>query len=190
MHQAILSATKISAARRGRAFLRARSLAVTAGLGLVAIFATACASSGPVFVPAPTAVRGLPSVAPNPLPPLSSFVTMSNGDRVATVSSDFLFDLDSATLRADSRTSLSKVLPAIRNSAGRVSVIGFTDGLGSAATNLRLSVARAASVKTWLVSQGISARRIVVSGEGEAGAKKNLADARSRRVEIVLKGTT
>jgi outer membrane protein OmpA-like peptidoglycan-associated protein len=190
VHQVILSAAKIGAARRGLRVSRVRALPAAAGLGLVVAFAASCSSSGPPFIPAPAGVRELPDVQANPLPPLSSFVTESNGDRVATVSSDFLFDLDSATLRSDSKTSLSKVLPAIRNSTGQVSVIGFTDGLGTGPANLHLSKARAVSVRTWLVSEGVSAARIVVSGKGEAGAKKGVADARARRVEIVLKGTT
>lgn len=184
VHLAITSAAKIGAARRGLAITRVCLLSVIAG-----VLAAGCSSGGPTFTPAPTAVRELPSVAADPLPPLSSFVTQSNGDRVATVNADYLFDLGSAQLRPISKTALAKVLPAVLNSTGKVAVDGYTDGLGTFAANQTLSLKRAQAVKSWLISQGVPASRIVATGKGEWGAKNNVASEKARRVEITLKGT-
>lgn len=183
MHLAITSAAKIGAARRGLALARVCILGMIA-----ATLAAGCSSAGPPFTPAAPAVRELPSVAPDPLPPLSSFVTLRNGDRVATVNADYLFDLGSATLRQTSKTALSKVLPAVLSSSGKVAVDGYTDGLGTFAANQTLSLERAQAVKAWLVAQGVAASRIVATGKGEWGAKNNVASEKARRVEITLKG--
>lgn len=153
---------------------------------VMAVAVAGCAAPSAPFTPAAPAVRELPSVAPNPLPPLASFTTEANGTRVANVSADYLFALDSYDLLPESQAALAKILPTIRASTGAIRVIGFTDGTGTASANLDLSRRRAAAVRAWLISQGVPAARIAAGGKGSAGVKSGVADPSARRVEIVL----
>lgn len=70
----------------------------------------------------------------------------------------------------------------------RVRVEGHTDDRGSDEKNLELSQARAASVKTYLVSKGIAADRIDSAGFGEtkpiASNKTGKGRAENRRIEF------
>jgi OOP family OmpA-OmpF porin len=161
----------------------------------IAIFAMAAAvlagcmnnSSGPAVVPAPSARRPLPSIAPDPLPPLSKFVTLANGSQVTTVSSDYLFDVGSADLRPEAVTALERVLPQIKDHDGKITITGYTDGIGTPESNLALSRRRADSVLTWLAAQGVPGSDMTANGAGEAGAPADVANAAGRRGEIALK---
>jgi outer membrane protein OmpA-like peptidoglycan-associated protein len=161
---------------------------VIAAFALVGAVLAGCAQqpSGPAFVPAPEAHRALPSVAPDPLPPLSKFVTLANGSEVATVSSDYLFELNSDELRPEAVTALERILPQIKEHAGRISITGFTDGLGATDYNQALSLRRADAVRSWLAGQGIPESVMTTKGGGETGAPADIANAASRRVEIAL----
>jgi len=67
---------------------------------------------------------------------------------------------------------------------------GHTDGVGSDAYNKKLSLARAEAVKTYMVSQGVSADKIRVEGKGKSNpiASNDTEEgrAKNRRVEITL----
>jgi outer membrane protein OmpA-like peptidoglycan-associated protein len=110
---------------------------------------------------------------------------------------DVLFDFDKANIRPDAEEALGKVLVILRAHAkARIEIEGHTDGKGKPAYNQKLSESRAASVKAWLVKNGIPARQIGTKGYGmtkpvapntkpdgkddPAGRQKN------RRVEIVI----
>lgn len=81
-----------------------------------------------------------------------------------------------------------------------VTVVGHTDRLGGEAANQQLSVARAATVRDYLVQRGLPARVIRAFGEGEAkpvtqGCADTLAREQliaclqpDRRVEIEVQG--
>jgi outer membrane protein OmpA-like peptidoglycan-associated protein len=72
----------------------------------------------------------------------------------------------------------------------RWEVAGHTDSVGSARKNKSLSQRRADSVRTWLMSQGIAADRLVAVGYGEDQPKYNnrTRDGRAmnRRIEFKL----
>ncbi|MGL4768495.1 MAG: OmpA family protein [Formosimonas sp.] len=79
-----------------------------------------------------------------------------------------LFDFDQATLRPVGQQVLSALASALKSvSFGRSIVVGHTDSFGSDAYNDRLSARRAEAVKSFLVSQGISANAIQTSGMGK-----------------------
>ena len=67
---------------------------------------------------------------------------------------------------------------------------GHTDSIGTDAYNMKLSLRRAEAVKNYLVSEGISAKRIKVEGFGEANPVASNATAegraQNRRVELRL----
>jgi outer membrane protein OmpA-like peptidoglycan-associated protein len=106
---------------------------------------------------------------------------------------DLLFDYDSATLRPVAVNSLEKLAELIeRNPNANFIIEGHTDNFGTAEYNLHLSLARAESVKDWLVtSAGIEAARIQARGLGmtrllvPGGSVEE--QQLNRRVEIVIK---
>lgn len=80
------------------------------------------------------------------------------------------FDLNSATIRSDAYQLLNEYAKALKSDSlgdAVVIVAGHTDDLGSGDYNLRLSIARAEAVKSYLVSRGVDAKRLVVKGYGE-----------------------
>jgi peptidoglycan-associated lipoprotein len=74
---------------------------------------------------------------------------------------DAYFDLDKADLRPDAREALNKSADFLRNYPSiKVTIEGHCDERGSTEYNLALGDRRAAAVKQFLVSQGISADRM------------------------------
>jgi outer membrane protein OmpA-like peptidoglycan-associated protein len=101
-----------------------------------------------------------------------------------------LFDLDSATLRAESKPVLDEVVHLLAaETAWKLTIEGHTDSSGAAAHNQALSEQRAASVKAYLVSQGVDAARLSTAGFGSshpvADNASELGRAQNRRVELV-----
>jgi OmpA-OmpF porin, OOP family len=101
------------------------------------------------------------------------------------------FAVASAQLTEGSKTQLDdlvKIMKAFPNV--HIKVDGHTDNVGNAAGNLRLSQARAASVKAYLGTHGVEGGRIVTSG---FGSTKPVADnataeekAQNRRIEAFV----
>lgn len=106
------------------------------------------------------------------------------------ISEQVKFATGSSKILADSDDLLSAVAKIILDhpEIKRVRIEGHTDNVGKPAMNKRLSVARAESVKAWLVKHGVSHNRLGAEGFGdtrpiddnstEAGRKNN------RRVEF------
>jgi OOP family OmpA-OmpF porin len=134
--------------------------------------------------PQPAAVRELPEVSPPPTapPPQSGSVTVELTDDQAA-----LFTTGSAVLSSAGETRLAEVVGQLASS-GPLEVHGYTDGQGDTQTNLDLSRARAESVKSWLVANGVDAARIVTEGHGEVGAIDNADDPFRRKVALVYTG--
>lgn len=101
-----------------------------------------------------------------------------------------LFDLDSATIRPESKPVLDDVLGVLKGEPGwKVTIEGHTDSTGGDSHNLELSQKRADSVKAYLVAGGIEAARLRTQGFGEgkpvADNATELGRAQNRRVELV-----
>ena len=98
-----------------------------------------------------------------------------------------LFDTNSATLTADGRAMLDRLVPCWRT--GRFEVAGHTDSSGTDAINQPLSERRAQAVADHLVSLGISASDLAARGYGASRpvAPNDTPEdrARNRRVELV-----
>jgi OOP family OmpA-OmpF porin len=174
--------------RRRRPAVRLRAGTVLV-VGALAVVAAGCGSSsdGASFTPAAPGSRPLPSVAAPNLPPIGQFIRQSDGAEVSTVSSDYLFDVGSDKLVPEATQALAAIVPQIREHPGPVQVIGFTDGVGSAAFNQGLSERRAGAVKAVLVQDGIPDSSLQTLGKGSDGAQPNVPDSTRRKVEIVLK---
>ena len=100
-----------------------------------------------------------------------------------------LFGHDSWALSHAAKLVLDATVAVIQQSdAQRIEVGGYTDTRGSPRYNLRLSESRATAVRNYLVSQGVSAERLVAKGYGELNprADNNTAAGRelNRRVEL------
>ena len=99
------------------------------------------------------------------------------------------FDFNQAVLRPNSTPMLRQVLAVFTGiPAFSAEVSGHTDNVGAPAYNLKLSDARAAAVKNWLVQQGVAADRITSRGYGDTRPLvPNTTDAnrfKNRRVEL------
>ena len=100
------------------------------------------------------------------------------------------FEFNKARLRPDSQTILNSVTEIMKRYPDlQVELAGYTDSVGGAAYNLRLSQARAEAVKAYLTSSGgIEAGRIKAKGYGkENPVADNATDEgreRNRRVEL------
>ncbi len=95
-------------------------------------------------------------------------------------------------LTAESRQTVRQVFEEIaRRSAPEVLVIGHTDRVGSAASNDRLSLQRAARMRDELVKLGVAADSIQISGRGAreplVPTGDQVAEPRNRRVEITVR---
>jgi outer membrane protein OmpA-like peptidoglycan-associated protein len=107
--------------------------------------------------------------------------------------SDVLFDTASATLKPGTREKLARVAGILLSHPElKVQIEGHTDSVGLEEYNQRLSENRAGSVRTYLVSQGISSSAVSTAGFGEAQpvASNDTPAGRqqNRRVELIVNG--
>lgn len=99
------------------------------------------------------------------------------------------FASGSAVLNRSASAGLDKAIEfANNNKEADLVVSGYTDDLGDAAKNVKLSAARADAVKNYLIKQGVAAERLSSKGEGAANPvadnKTAAGRAKNRRVEI------
>ena len=77
-----------------------------------------------------------------------------------------------------------------RAGSARVVVGGYTDNVGDAKANLKLSKARAHSVVVWLTGHGVAAKTLIAKGYGEAKPiASNTTEAgrtKNRRIEFTV----
>ncbi len=101
------------------------------------------------------------------------------------------FDNGKATLQESASPVLDELVNYMkRKEDDRIELGGHTDDVGDDASNQKLSLDRANSVKDYLVSKGIDANRIVTKGYGESQpmnkAKTKEARAENRRTEVTI----
>jgi outer membrane protein OmpA-like peptidoglycan-associated protein len=107
--------------------------------------------------------------------------------------SDVLFDTGKYTLKPTTQISLAKVAGILQAYPGlKVQVEGYTDSVGSDDFNQKLSENRAAAVKDFLISQGVTPANITSQGFGKSDpvADNSTATGRAqnRRVNMVVSG--
>jgi outer membrane protein OmpA-like peptidoglycan-associated protein len=107
--------------------------------------------------------------------------------------SDVLFDTGRYTLKPGAREKLAKVSGIILGHPGlKIAVEGHTDSVGGDEYNMRLSENRAASVRDFLVAQGVPAAGVSAQGFGKTMPVADNATAagrqQNRRVELVVSG--
>ena len=121
-----------------------------------------------------------------------------------TLDADGLFAFGRSSLvdlQASGRERLKELATQIKtgfSNVRQVTVNGYTDRIGKAADNMRLSQARAETVKQYLVSQGVSESLVQAVGHGDLNPVVNCPGAKSatviaclapnRRIEVSVNG--
>lgn len=104
---------------------------------------------------------------------------------------DVFFDFDKATLQKRSYTSLYKIVAMLKeNPQKQIELSGHTDSVGDDHYNLKLSDRRAASVRNFIIENGIDPNRISSIGYGETKPREtnDTEEGRdlNRRTEMVV----
>jgi len=100
------------------------------------------------------------------------------------------FEFNKARLTPNAETVLDGVVPAFTGEPSlKVEIAGHTDGVGSAAYNLKLSQKRAEAVRSYLISRGVRPDQLVAKGYGKSqplvSPERTAEDReRNRRVEF------
>lgn len=163
----------------------AKATQVCAFMIAAAMLTTSCASKKPKTDEAPVNAAGADgggapviSDKPSDTDPLGS-----DSGKIAGLNTIY-FDYDKANLTADSKKKLSENAEWIKNHPNyTIQVEGHTDARGSVEYNLALGERRAKSVKGYLQSMGIDAKRLTIisygkekpidPGDGESAWSKN-----------------
>jgi outer membrane protein OmpA-like peptidoglycan-associated protein len=106
-----------------------------------------------------------------------------------------LFERKSYELTEQGKALLEKNLEAAKELLSRatfIEIIGHTDDKGDERDNMSLSKLRAASVRDYLISNGVDASKMITTGMGEtrpiASNDTKEGRAKNRRVEILVLG--
>ena len=113
--------------------------------------------------------------------------------RMAEIDEKILFEFNQATLSSSSGKALNQILVTLRENPNiSLDVVGYADSIGTEAYNLELGRRRAQAAQSYLLSKGISARRLRVLSKGESNPIANNINeagrAQNRRVEFVVNG--
>lgn len=153
----------------------------------------------------PTDCADVLKVAAAPAPPPVDRVVARPAPTRVELSADALFAFDGAAasdLLPKGRQELDALAASLRGSqrVERIDITGHTDRLGSSRYNQQLSLARAATVRDYLVKAGVSAHGIQIRGLGETAPKVACAQvdrnaliaclAPNRRVDISVQSTS
>ncbi len=99
------------------------------------------------------------------------------------------FKTASSRIDAKGRALLDAIVPCLKS--GRYEIAGYTDSIGSAEDNLKLSRARAESVRAYMILKGVDADRLAPTGYGAdhpIGDNNTAAGrASNRRIEFTRK---
>jgi OOP family OmpA-OmpF porin len=115
-----------------------------------------------------------PIVAPPPPPPAPVM-------KKYTLSASELFGFNSAKL-GPNQPKLDEVAATMNGNSdiANVTIVGYTDRIGSTAYNQKLSEQRANSVKTYLQGKGVAESRLTAVGKGEADPVVECKDEKKR----------
>src|SRR5438094_986921 len=86
-------------------------------------------------------------------------------ERTPVILRGVIFETGKSALKPESFTVLDIVAQSLQaNPDIRIEIAGYTDNTGAAATNARLSQARAEAVRMYLATRGVTANRMVANG--------------------------
>lgn len=118
-------------------------------------------------------------------------VSYLNGNIKIVLAEAIYFKTGSAELSTSAADKLDKIAGVINNyPKTKLDLTGYTDNVGTTSDNIKLSMDRANSVKNYLESRQVKAKRITTFGNGESApvASNATAEGRglNRRVEFVI----
>lgn len=116
---------------------------------------------------------------------------VGEGIKVTLPESIVNFAFDSSDLTTSAKTNLDKLAEVLKNNPDtNINIYGHTDSKGTDSYNQGLSERRAAAVKSYLNSQGVSSGRMYAMGVGEkepvATNDTDAGRAQNRRVEFAI----
>ncbi|KVW64282.1 OmpA family protein, partial [Burkholderia ubonensis] len=131
----------------------------------------------------------VPQPQPQPAPVPQPAPTPALAPKQLTLSGDTTFPTGRADLTPAARQRLDQLVADARGAMFNAVVVkGYTDSVGSAAFNLKLSARRAQTVAGYLQAHGVQARQFVAHGFGKADPVASNATAQgraqNRRVDI------
>jgi len=102
------------------------------------------------------------------------------------------FETGKATLLTESKLELDRIAKFLKNyPKTKIEIRGHTDDRGSDALNMKLSQARANTVRSYLIQQGIKSSRLTAVGYGKTKPLVKGTDdasrAKNRRVDMIIK---
>ena len=126
-----------------------------------------------------------------------TLVAVSRCERRLSVGTDALFDFDKASLRPNAEATLLAAAPGIKKFGGQpLRIEGHTDAKGGNADNMRLSEARATTVRDWMAKRDLVPAATPIKGCGRTmpaapnttvdGQDDPVGRQRNRRVELVF----
>lgn len=123
--------------------------------------------------------------------PGAEVVRVGEGIKLVLNENAVRFDTNKSTLTAAAKANLDKLVPVFGEYPDtNITIYGYTDSTGPADYNLKLSGDRAAAVRNYLASKGVSSSRFQVTGLGIADpiASNETVEGRSqnRRVEFAI----
>ena len=118
-------------------------------------------------------------------------VTSTGEGILVKFDSGILFAFGKAELTATAKQNIDNLAASLNKYPNtNIMVIGHTDAVGGDAVNNKLSMERAASVRTYAAAKGVDFSRLKTAGKGknEPIASNDTEDdrAKNRRVEIVI----
>ncbi len=97
-----------------------------------------------------------------------------------------LFEFEQSSLSAQTQEALRKLVTSAEPGNIRsITILGYTDEVGSSAFNLRLSSARAEAVSNYLQQLGVPPGQIRMEGRGEVAGPGERQE--KRRVEVIVR---
>lgn len=133
------------------------------------------------FGPAPVVAQARPPAPPAAMPPPPP--PPPPATRNFELKADGTFAFAKSDLTPAGRTRIDNTLQELKSSGIRlrsISIVGHTDPIGSLEFNQRLSVARANSVRDYLVAQGVPANIITTEGRGPSELKITEAECKAQ----------
>lgn len=118
---------------------------------------------------------------------------LRQSSKFARLSKDIRFE-NGSVLSTDARRALDEIaneMNVAANSFERVRISGYSDAIGNPTRNQEVSLQRAESVRSYLISRGVESSKLEAVGLGSlyANQNKNLSQAQKnadRRVELEI----
>jgi len=146
-----------------------------------------------IAAPPPVVVAAPPPAAVVPIV-VVPVVAKTKPMRTVTLESDAFFDINKSNFKSSAAPELEKAAERVRQvtAVEAVQIVGHTDSTGSPDYNQKLSEQRAATVKDFLVKNGVDPSKITIFGMGERNPIADNATkegrAKNRRVDVMIKG--